>query len=57
MEVRCGGHATTREKNRQAQQRFRQRQKDRIHELEAVNRALQEQVRCFQLCHYFCAAL
>uniref|UniRef100_A0A383VQZ2 BZIP domain-containing protein n=1 Tax=Tetradesmus obliquus TaxID=3088 RepID=A0A383VQZ2_TETOB len=44
IEVRCGGHATTREKNRQAQQRFRQRQKDRIHELESENRALQEQL-------------
>jgi hypothetical protein len=39
-----GGQATTREKNRQAQQRFRQRQKDRIIELEAENSSLQDQV-------------
>jgi hypothetical protein len=45
-----GSQATTREKNRQAQQRFRQRQKDRIVELEAENGALQEQVRLALWC-------
>ena len=42
-----GGSGTavgSREKNRQAQQRFRQRQKDRIRDLEDENLQLKEQV-------------